>query len=179
MRNPSFKSIDDFKDVETHNMYKMCEKLHFIKSLIGKRLFLLSRDNARTPMQWDDSKYFGFSSVEPWLNGTIDNKDRNVKDALKDEDSLFHFYKKAIELRKSYQVVIDGKFDLLCKNNKNLFVYTRSLDKQQLLVICSFAKKEVKCPLKDLSGYKLLLSNYKEQNMNIQPFECRVYIKEG
>ena len=128
-------------------------------------------------MQWDNSVYFGFSTAKPWLNGTEDNKDRNVKDALKDKDSLFHFYQRMIEIRKKYPAVIDGKFDLLYKRNKDLFIYTRTLKNQQLLVICSFSKKEVKCPLSNLGEYTLLLSNYKEHKDNFQPFECRIYIK--
>ena len=179
MRNPSFKSIDDFQDVEIHNMYNLCQKSGLINKLIGKHLFDVSRDNARTPMQWDDTKYFGFSKVKPWLMGTDDNKDRTAKAALSDPDSLFYFYKKMIELRKNYQVIIDGKFDLLYKNNPNLFIYTRTLNNQRLLVICSFSKKEVKCPIKDFDGYKLLLSNYKEQKNTIQPFECRIYLKDN
>ena len=178
MRNPSFKTIDEFQDVELHNMYKMCKSNGFIKAIIGKHLFEVSRDNARTPMQWDDSTYVGFSSVKPWLIGTDDNKDRNVKDALKDKDSLFYFYQKMISLRKEYHVIIDGKFDLLYKNNPNLFIYTRSLNDQKLLVICSFAKKEVKCPIKDLSNHELLLSNYEEHKDKFQPFECRIYINK-
>ena len=83
-----------------------------------------------------------------------------------------------IEMRKKYPVIIDGKFDLLYKNNPNLFIYTRTLDNQELLVICSFSKKEVKCPIKDFSGYNLLLTNYKEHQDKFMPFECRVYLKE-
>ena len=132
MRNPSFKSIDEYQDVELKNMYAMCEKNAFIKGLIGKHLFDVSRDNARTPMQWDDSEYFGFSKVKPWLGGTDDNKDINVKASLEDQNSLFHFYQKMIELRKKYPVIIEGKFELLHKNNKDLFIYTRSLNDQQL-----------------------------------------------
>ena len=178
MRNPSFKTVDEFQDVEIHNIYKMCEEHKILKKLFGKHIFEVSRDNARTPMQWDDSTYFGFSKVEPWLNGTDDNKDRNVKDALLDEDSLFHFYQKIIELRAKIPAIIEGKFDLLYKNNPNLFVYTRTLDNQQVLVICSFSKKEVKCPVKNLDSYKLLLSNYKEHKDTFLPFECRIYLKE-
>ena len=177
MRNPSFKTIDDYQDVELKNMYHMCERNGFIKALIGKHIFDVSRDNARTAMQWDDSEYFGFSEVKPWLNGTPDNKDRNVKDELKDPASLLNFYKKMIEIRKNNPVVIEGKFELLYKNNPNLFIYTRTLDNEQLLVICSFTSKEVKCPIKDFSNYQLLLSNYEEHNELFKPFECRIYIK--
>ena len=177
MRNPSFKSIDEYQDVELKNMYNMCQNNGLVKALIGKHIFDVSRDNARTAMQWDDTEYFGFSKVKPWLNGTSDNKDRNVKNALLDKDSLFYFYKSMIELRKNYPVIIEGKFDLLHKNNPNLFIYTRTLDNEQLLVMCSFAKKEVKCPIKDLSSYELLLSNYKEHNYLLKPFECRIYMK--
>ena len=177
MRNPSFKTIDDYQDVELKNMYKMCESNGFVKALIGKHIFDVSRDNARTAMQWDDSEYFGFSEVKPWLNGTPDNKDRNVKDELNDPASLLNFYKKMIEIRKNNPVIIEGKFELLYKNNPNLFIYTRTLDNEQLLVICSFASKEVKCPIKDFSNYQLLLSNYEEHKEIFQPFECRIYTK--
>ena len=177
MRNPSFKSIDEYQDVELKNMYNMCQNNGLVKALIGKHIFDVSRDNARTAMQWDSSEYVGFSKVKPWLLGTDDNKDRNVEDALKDKDSLFYFYKDMIELRKKYPVIIEGKFDLLYKSNPNLFIYTRTLNNEQLLVICSFAKKEIKCPVKDLFNYELLLSNYKEQQDLLRPFECRVYIK--
>ena len=177
MRNPSFRSIDDYQDVELKNMYTMCQNNGLVRALIGKHIFDVSRDNARTAMQWDDTEYFGFSKVKPWLNGTPDNKDRNVKDELNDEDSLLNFYKKMIAIRKEYPVIIDGKFKLLYKNNPNLFIYTRSLANEQLLVISSFSKKEVSCPIKELSNYKLLLSNYKEQKEKLQPFECRIYIK--
>ena len=178
MRNPSFKSIDEYQDVELKNMYAMCEKNVIVKGLIGKHLFDVSRDNARTPMQWDDSEFFGFSKVKPWLGGTDDNKDINVKASLEDQNSLLHFYQKMIELRKKYPVIIEGKFELLYKNNKDLFIYTRSLNDQQLLVISSFSKKEVKCPIKDLSGYQLLLSNYQKQKDTLQTFEFRVYLKD-
>ena len=177
MRNPSFKSIDEYQDVELKNMYNMCQNNAFIRMLIGKHIFDVSRDNARTAMQWDDSEYVGFSKVKPWLLGTDDNKDRNVKSALMDKNSLFYFYKSMIELRNKYPVIINGKFALLYKGNPHLFIYTRTLDQQQLLVICSFAKKEVKCPIKDLSNYQLLLSNYMEHQDKFQPFECRVYLK--
>ena len=83
-----------------------------------------------------------------------------------------------IEIRKKYPVVIDGKFDLLYKRNKNLFIYTRTLDHQKLLVISSFAQKEVSCPIKNFEGYKLILSNYKEHKDTFMPFECRIYLKE-
>ena len=177
MRNPSFKSIDDYQDVELKNIYKMCQNNGLVRSLIGKHIFNVSRDNARTPMQWDDSEYFGFSSVKPWLNGTSDNKDRNVKDELNDQNSLFNFYKKMIAVRKNYPVIIEGKFELLYKNNPNLFIYTRTLEDKQLLVICSFSKKDVKCPIKDFSDYRLILSNYEENKEIFKPFECRIYFK--
>ena len=177
MRNPSFESIDDYQDVELKNIYKMCQNNGLVRSLIGKHIFEVSRDNARTPMQWDDTEFFGFSSVKPWLNGTPDNKDRNVKDELNNQNSLLNFYRKMIELRKNYPVVIEGKFELLHKNNPNLFIYTRTLEDKQLLVICSFTKKEVKCPIKDFNGYKLILSNYENNEELFKSFECRIYFK--
>ena len=179
MRNPSYKSIDDYQDVELHNMYNMCQKSKFIKKLIYGHLFEVARDNARTPMQWDSTKYMGFSNVKPWLQITDDNRDISVEKSLEDENSLFHFYQKMIQIRKEYYAVIEGKFELLYKNDKNFFIYTRTFKKQQLLVVCSFAKKKLKCPIKSFNDYELLLSNYKENNDLFMPFECRIYIKEG
>ncbi len=143
---------------------KRVEEIKYQFRVIGKHLFDVSRDNARTPMQWDDSTYFGFSKVKPWLMGTDDNKDRNAKEAIKDEDSLFHFYQEMINLRKTYPSLIEGKFELLYKSNPHLFIYKRSLKEEEILVICSFFKKNSKWPIKDLSNYKLLLNNYKNHH---------------
>ena len=179
MRNPTYKSIDDYQDVEIHNIYNMCQESKFIKKLVYGHLFEVARDNARTPMQWDSSKYMGFSEVKPWLQISDDNRDISVENSLKDPKSLYSFYKKMIQIRKENDVVIEGKFDLLYKNDKNFFIYTRTLKNQQLLVVCSFSKKWIKCPIKSFDGYKLLLSNYDEQKDVFMPFECRIYLKEG
>ena len=178
MENPDFDDINDYKDVEFKNMYAMTKKSLLYRILIGKHLKDVSRDNARTPMQWDDSKYSGFSEVEPWI-GVTKSKDRvNVKEAINNKDSIFYYYKALIEIRKNYDAIIDGKFNLLLKHNKNIFAYTREIENQKMFVISSFSKKEIKLPL-SVDGYKLLLSNYSENSSNeLKPYEARVYIKE-
>lgn len=178
MENANYTSREDYKDVEFKNMSKMADSSLFYKMLIGKHLEEVARDNARTPMQWDDSTYAGFSEAEPWIKVNT-NKDKiNVKNALADKDSLFYYYQKLISLRKEYDVLIDGKFNLLLKHNKNIFSYTRELDGKMMLIISSFSCKTLKNPL-DVSSYKLLLSNYSEINdKELKPYEARVYIKE-
>ena len=178
MENPDFSDIDDYKDVEFKNMYEMTKKSIFYRLLIGKHLKDVSRDNARTPMQWDETEYGGFSDVPPWINVSKSKDEINVKKALNDHDSLFYYYKKLIELRKSHDAIINGKYELLLKHNKNIFSYKRTTDNEEILVVSSFSKRVVNLPL-NLNGYKLILSNYSENVSNVlNPYEARVYIKE-
>ena len=178
MENFGSTNINDYQDVEIKNMYKMAQSNAFIRMLIKKHLFEVSRDNARTPMQWDNSKNAGFSSGTPWLQ-INSNKDRiNVKKSLEDENSLFYYYKKLIEIRKEHDAIINGKYKLLLKNDKNIFSYLRTIEKEEILVISSFSRKVLKNKI-DTSSYKLLLSNYEEISEDVlKPFEARVYIKE-
>ena len=178
MENFGSTNINDYQDVEIKNMYKMAQSNAFIRMLIKKHLFEVSRDNARTPMQWDNSKNAGFSSGTPWLQ-INSNKDRiNVKKSLEDENSLFYYYKKLIEIRKEHDAIINGKYKLLLKNDKNIFSYLRTGEQEEILVISSFSRKVLKNKI-DTSSYKLLLSNYEEISEDVlKPFEARVYIKE-
>ena len=123
MRNGDFKKIDDFEDVEIKNIYRIAHPNPFLNALIGKHMFEVARDHARTPMQWENNQEFmGFSDVKPWIRVPENNKDISAENSLKDKNSLFYFYQKMIELRKNYDVIIEGKFELLFKNNKNVFV---------------------------------------------------------
>lgn len=176
MTNGDFKSIDDFVDVETHNVDKVRKKIPFLKNIVGKSLFRESRDNARTPMQWDDSENAGFSSVKPWLKINENKKDINVKTALENENSLYYFYKDLIKIRKTYSVVKSGNYADLDAKSKEIFAYSRKNNKGEMIVISNLSKKEIKWKkLKDYSSYNLLLSNYDKNEEFLKPYETRIY----
>lgn len=176
MTNGDFKSIDDFVDVETHNVDKVRKKIPFLKNIVGESLFRESRDNARTPMQWDDSENAGFSSVKPWLKINENKKDINVKTALENENSLYYFYKDLIKIRKTYSVVKSGNYADLDAKSKEIFAYSRKNNKGEMIVISNLSKKEIKWKkLKDYSSYNLLLSNYDKNEEFLKPYETRIY----
>ena len=180
MANPHFKNLDDFKDVETHNIHALLERVKPLKLLLSKeRLFEYSRDNARTPMLWDDSMYGGFSDIEPWIKPNED-KTYNVSSALKDKNSLFYFYKSLIDIKREYEVIKNGRYIPLYMNDKSVFSYARENDSSTLVVIASYSKKEItRKYLSQYSSYQLLLSNYDEHDdSSLKPYEVRVYYKK-
>ena len=176
MRNAHFKTIEDIQDVESHNMYKLFGKFGPFKKKLRKILFDVSRDNARTPMCWNDSEYAGFSGVKPWLKVNDDKNQINVDAALKDVDSLFYFYEKLIEFRNKNEIIKNGDLILKYKHSNKLFIYERVLNNKRISVVCSFYKKTIKCNyLKSVKG-NLILSNYISDNSKeLMPFECRLY----
>ncbi len=173
--------MEDYKDIETLNLYRERVEKGYEKSDIMRSIHAKSRDNARTPMQWNDSKNAGFSDGEPWLKVNPNYMEINAANQTADADSVFHCYKKLIQLRKEYAVFTDGVFELLLAEDENLFAYTRTNASQQLLVVCNFYGKTVPCGLKQPdASMRLLISNYKDadQMMNLRPYEARMYIKE-
>lgn len=180
MQNMDYESIDDFNDIEIHNMYKIMQKSKLSKWFMSKHLYETSRDNARTPMQWDSSEYAGFSKVKPWLKVNKNKRFINVVDALKDENSILNYYKKLIRIKTELPVVRDGKFTLLFPHNKKLFIYKREDDKHIMIVVASFSKNKTKNVIKkQTNGFKLILTNDSENNADyINPYEARIYIKE-
>ena len=177
MRNAHFKNMDEIKDVESHNMYRLFGKFGPLKKKLRKILFDVSRDNARTPMCWDNTEYAGFSKVEPWIRVNPDKDKINAEAAINNTNSLYHFYRKLIEFRKDNEVIRDGEFVLKYKNSNKLFIYERVLKDKKVVVISSFTNKKVKCSyLKNIKG-ELVLSNYLEHNNKyLLPYECRLYI---
>ena len=175
MTNGDFEKLADFKDVETHNVYKLGEKLKILKPILKKSLYQCSRDNARTPVQWDDSKYAGFSKVEPWIQVNKNKSFINVKASLDDSNSVFHYYQKLIELRKD-DVIKNGEYIDMLPRNKNVFCYKRKLVDKDFLVISNFSNKKVKMPtIKGLEQYHLVLSNYDKNSTILNEFETRIY----
>ena len=145
-----------------------------------ERLWRSSRDNARTPVQWSDAPYAGFSTTQPWIGVNPNYTWLNVMEQEQDPDSILHFYRKAIALRKQLPVVRYGVYKEHDKASGKLYVYSRDDGNQKLLVVCSFCKEQTvfRAPKGfDMSKAKLVLCNYAESRKAVlQPYEARVYL---
>ena len=183
MTNIELKSLDEFKDMITFNNQKMFNKLGIKGDRFVKMANKGSRENSRTPVQWDDSAYAGFSTVEPWFNLNPNYTEINVAQAEADENSILNYYRKLLKFRKEHEVIIYGDFKQYYENSDKLFVYERTLDGEKALVVCSFSEKSVNFEAPagyDLSKGELVLSNYRlnpvtNNSFVTRPYECRVY----
>ena len=175
MTNMDVNSLDEYVDIETHDVLKTMKKLHLPKSYIKKSIMNGSRDNSRTPMQWDDSEFAGFSNTKPWLKVNANKKDINVAKELEDKDSIFNYYKKLINIYKSESILVrDGLYKDLCPNNSKIFAYERRLDNEVLLVVSNFSKKEIKNKYHS-DKYAVLISNYEDVNNVLKPYQTIMY----
>ena len=183
MTNVKFPSINDYNDIEGLNMYKERIALGYSEKEVMESLYAKGRDNARTPMQWDDSENAGFTKGKPWLGINENYKYINVEKDKNSENSIFEYYKKLIKLRKEENVIKYGTFELLLKEHKEVFVYTRSYDNENLLVICNFYGNNITIDLgQEFKGRKaeILISNYNNNNslspnIKLKPYETIVY----
>ena len=183
MTNIQLKSIDEFKDMMTFNNEKTFAKLGIKGEKFLKMANAGSRENSRTPVQWDDSDYAGFSTVEPWFNLNENYKEINVAQAEADENSILNYYRKLLKFRKEHEVAIYGDYKEHYKNSDKLYVYERNLDGEKILVVCSFSEKSVNFEAPegiDLSKGELVLANYKltpltNNSFVTRPYECIVY----
>lgn len=186
MTNVPFETLDDFRDIESINAYHEFVGKGIIEpDDMMRYLRYKSRDNARTPMQWDDSENAGFTTGEPWIMVNPNYKEINAKEQLAREDSVFHYYQKLIRLRKEYPVVVFGKYKLLLPKDQDLYVYERELDGQTLLVICNFTEKEISYQipeeLKERQGKILITNNSREQaedEMELHAYEAMAVLYE-
>ena len=183
MTNTVFNSVDDFRDLESVNAYReLVESGLYTDGDMFPKIAHKSRDNARTPMQWDASENAGFTTGTPWIAVNPNYKKINVADQLKREDSVFHYYQKLIRLRKENEIIVYGNYELLLPEDENIFAYTRTLDNKKLLVVCNFSKSEQKF---DFSGYenaKVLISNYNRDAREdgiLKPYEATVLLLEN
>ncbi len=184
MTNYPFQKMEDFRDIESIHAYEewckggLVSHELFWPCLVGK-----SRDNARTPVQWDDTENAGFTTGTPWIGVNPNYKEINAKAETADMGSVFHYYKKLIALRKQNPVIVYGKFELLLEDSEDLFVYTRALDEEKLLVVCSFSDKEVTFRIPDeFIGSGCIISNrentYEGETIEIKPYEAFVLHKK-
>ena len=141
-----------------------------------------SRDNARTPMQWDASENAGFTTGTPWIAVNPNYKKINVADQLKREDSVFNYYKKLIRLRKENEIIVYGNYELLLPEDENIFAYVRSLDGKKLLTVCNFSKSEQKFDFQGYENAEVLISNYNRDARKdgiLKPYEATVLLLEN
>ena len=186
MTNPDLDSIEQYRDVESKNYFKILQKSGIDDSKIYRILNSKSRDNSRTPMQWDDSKNAGFSGADPWIPVGKSYKSINVETALKDKNSIFYHYKKLIKLRKEYDVISYGSFKIILENHDKVLAYTRKLENTELVILNNFYSENTEVILDEsvtFDNSKILLSNYSD-SINLQkkiilrPYESVVYILE-
>ena len=180
MTNVPFASVDEFKDIESINAYNEYVESGLIsKEDMMRYLCYKSRDNARTPMQWNDQKNAGFTTGTPWIKVNPNYVEINAEEEVKRADSVFSYYKKLIALRHQEEVIVYGHYELLLPESEELYVYTRELNEEKLLVICNFTDKEVSYAVPDeFVGKEILISNYEEQEMkqelSLKPYEAIV-----
>ncbi|MDE7418006.1 MAG: alpha-glucosidase [Lachnospiraceae bacterium] len=173
--------IEDYRDIETLNLYQERLEKGYSKEEIMRSIYAKSRDNARTPMQWNDGENAGFTKGTPWLKINPNYKEIHAEGQIGDENSIFSCYQKLIWLRKEYPVFVDGDFRMLLENDENVFAYTRTNTDSRLLVICNFYDTTVSYSLEeDVSDMELLVSNYQDADQTgvLRPYEARMYWKQ-
>ena len=180
MTNYPFESPADFKDLESVHAYEeWCESGRVSHELFWPCITAVSRDNARTPIQWDDTENAGFSTGTPWMPVNPNYREINARAAMADPESVFHYYQKLIALRKQYPVIVYGGYQLLLEDSEELFVYIREYEGEKLLVVCSFTDKEVEFEIpKEFQGAQCLIANYENsydsEKMVLKPYEAFV-----
>ncbi|MFI3273043.1 alpha,alpha-phosphotrehalase [Vibrio sp.] len=190
MTNPGYTEINQYRDVESTNMYDiMVNRDGVAHQDMMAILAQKSRDNSRTPMQWNSEANAGFSQAQPWLDVANNYTEINAEQALEDKDSVFYFYKSLIELRKEVPVITHGSYNDLLPEHPSVFAYSRETDSQTLLCINNYYGEEAECVLPerfDMSKAKSLLSNYQEANTSaalhhqvLRPYETRILLLEG
>ncbi|WP_414739270.1 glycoside hydrolase family 13 protein [Macrococcoides caseolyticum] len=183
MTNYPFEDIVDFDDVHAKNIYNQELKKGVPKEEVIEMLRRISRDNTRTPMQWDDTKNAGFTKGTPWLKVNPNFEDINVFKQEKDENSILNFYKQLIQLKKKHLTLTYGTFDLIYPEDTKVFAYTRTYEGDQFIIIGNLShdkvtlKKDESLKMKDES---LVLYNYQKEDRSediftFQPFEARIY----
>jgi oligo-1,6-glucosidase len=185
MTNVAFESIEDYRDIATINQYREAvDEKGYPAQLVLAVVHAKSRDNARTPMQWDDCPQAGFTTGEPWIKVNPNYREINVQQALADPDSVFYYYQKLIRLRRANPVMVYGTYDLILADHPQIYAFTRCLEDEQLLVVLNFSKSTAVFELADeitFAGKELLISNYpvdpaeEIHQLGLRSYEARVY----
>ncbi|SDB88696.1 trehalose-6-phosphate hydrolase [Shouchella lonarensis] len=183
MTNPHFEDISLYRDVETLNIYEQLKRDGVAEAEILAILKQKSRDNSRTPVQWNAERHAGFTTGTPWIDVSRNYAEINAERALQDPDSIFYFYQKLIALRKQYDVITTGDYELLSLDHPHVFAYTRRAENELLLVVSNFygEKTDFICPSHMVSLKEtLLISNYDKpcglkETVSLRPYETVVF----
>lgn len=183
MTNCPFNTLDNFRDLESINAFhELTEQGKMTKEDMMAAIGYKGRDNARTPMQWDDSAYAGFSTANPWIMVNPNYTKINAKDQINREDSVFKYYQKLIKLRHESELIVYGTYDLILDDDKDIYAYIRTLGDEKLIVYCNFSEntREVELP-EEFVNKKVLISNYSDakanQKITLRPYEAIVIQK--
>ncbi|SUY29895.1 glycoside hydrolase family 13 protein [Clostridium perfringens] len=183
MTNVKYHSICEYDDVKTINTYNERIESGVSEEIALKEAWITSRDNSRTPMQWNSSKNAGFTCGKPWIGVNENYKTINVEVEERDENSVLNFYKKLIKLKKSNEALIYGVYDLILEEDENIFAYTRTLNNEKFLIMANLTRENAKYVYEKekLNSKDLILNNYEvceHKNLTefiLKPYECRVY----
>lgn len=181
MTNAPFDGIDDYRDLESINAYnELVGQGTFSEEEMLSYLRYKSRDNARTPMQWDDSVNGGFTQGTPWIMVNPNYKEINAKEQMARKDSVFHYYKKLISLRHEMDLIVYGTYEPYMEEDENVFAFIRELDGQKLFVMCNFKDREIEFLMpEEYKDGKILISNYPDADIKMQtlrPYEAKVIL---
>ncbi len=180
MTNVKFERIEQYQDIEIRNMYQERLGKGYAEEEILSSVHAKGRDNARTPMQWDDSANAGFTTGTAWLEVNPNYKEINAEQALKNPNSVFYYYQKLIQLRKEHTIFVEGSFRLLLGEDENIFAYVREYEGKQILVMANFTEQEAVCGLLDeWHGSEVLIHNYAEVGKAgvLRPYESVIYLR--
>lgn len=183
MTNAGFTDIEQYQDVESRNHFRILQEKGISKEAAYEILKVHSRDNSRTPMQWNEEKQGGFTDGTPWIEVNPNYKEINARKELQDEDSIFAYYQKLISLRKQYDVIAYGDFEALAVEHPDIFAYKRTWQGRELLAIHNFYGKETRWSVGvNLEEYECLLSNYKDHQIqggeiSLKPYESVILYK--
>ncbi|MCC5803194.1 alpha,alpha-phosphotrehalase [Rossellomorea vietnamensis] len=185
MTNPKFTSIDEYRDVESLNTFNLLKEQGKTEEEILEILRHKSRDNSRTPVQWNSDENAGFTSGTPWIPVAKNYQEINAEQALDDENSVFYHYQKLNRLRKEYDIIVDGDYQLILEDHPDIFAYVRNGDGEKLLVVNNFYARETEFTLPaevDVAGWssEVLISNYDDaknvySQIPLRPYESVVF----
>ena len=178
MTNIKYPSIDYYDDIETRNAWKDAEEQGKDMDIFLKAVHRQSRDNARTPLQWDNSRFAGFSNTKPWLDVNENYNKINVELQQDDSDSILNYYREIIRIRKNYSTLIYGDFLDLEPSNEKLYIYKRWDKQKTFIIVLNFSDDMAQWDIHNFDSMRLVISNYKKSvyTKSVDPWEARVYI---
>lgn len=180
MTNAYFTDINQYRDIESINYYHILKKQGKTENEIHDILQAKSRDNARTPMQWNEQG--GFSTVTPWIEMNPNYKTINVEDQINDSNSILQYYRQLIQLRKQYKIISEGIYLPYLEDHPEIFAYKRQYQSEELIVINHFYDTETTIEINDINNYEVILHNYPayqlENSLKIRPYESLVLYKK-